>query len=384
MVYDPVGNVVAQTDGLGNVTRFIYDDRNRVNETILPDGSYTTATYNGLGATTSQTDELGRTTLYTYNQLGQETSVQLPATIDATSDAAYGDHIAQQWNYTYDAVGDRITEQLVAVDFDQLDPMTGMPTVTDQGRTTQYYYDSLGEITKVVDPSPADPISGDTEDQPVHTFEYDPAGNLHSSKTYDDNDPDVFERTTTSYDGLNRQVSVTNDGATILSPGGSPTATAATTTNFSYDSAGNLTSVQDPRGKTTRYGYDALNQRIEEIDPDPHTNTIDPSLGTDDPRPDILYSYDNMGNIKVRTLQQYGGSSSSSQTTEYDYDSMNRLVDTKQHDFGGTSTAILVLTTLTYDLAGNVTSTTIGASANDHRARPRDSSMTNAIEECEQ
>src|SRR5262249_23495210 len=147
--------------------------------------------------------------------------------------------------------------------------------------------------------------------------------------TYDSSNSSIFEKTTSSYDGLNRLTSATQDGATVTTLGGSPTAITSVVTKFAYDSASNLVSMQDPRGNTTNYKYDALNRRIETIAPDPGTNTIDSSLIADDPQPDVLYTYDNAGNLKSTTLQQLGGGGLV-QATEYDYDSMNRIVDTKQ------------------------------------------------------
>ena len=44
---------------------------------------------------------------------------------------------------------------------------------------------------------------------------------------------------------------------------------------------------------------------------------------------------DNAGNLKKQTLQSNNASGGGAvQTTTFDYDSMNRRVDTKQYDFG--------------------------------------------------
>jgi RHS repeat-associated protein len=102
----------------------------------------------------------------------------------------------------------------------------------------------------------------------------------------------------------------------------------AATTTYSYDAAGNVTSVTDPRGKVWTTSYDNRNRRISSTDPLTHTTS---------------WVYDAAGN-NIKVTRPDSG------ITTNVYDSMNRLVwtrDPKQQ-----------VTQFGYDAAGNMTSLT--------------------------
>jgi YD repeat-containing protein len=85
--FDKVGNVVTDTDLLGNVTHYTYDARNRLTSTVLPQVLAPNGTmqspvygyaYNAAGDLVAETDPLGNVTAYGYDNLHRRTSASLP------------------------------------------------------------------------------------------------------------------------------------------------------------------------------------------------------------------------------------------------------------------------------------------------------------------
>jgi YD repeat-containing protein len=326
-VYDPAGNIVAQTDGNGNFIRLVYDNRNRAVETILPNGPtsstsksavpFTTATYNGLGEITSQTDADFNQTLNTYDQLGQLVRVQSPFTgfaVKVNGNYYFYDSGTSLMTYQYDAAGNRITASLTTVENE-----TAGAAVD---RTTQYFYDSLDRLVKQIDPAPDSDANPDQR-TPIHLFTYDAAGNLRTSTVTTKATGGLAEETMNLYDGLGRLTDVTEVD-------GNSTTTILSHKTFAYDAAGNLTnstitfagvvggtsSGDFSKDQKTTYRYDNLNRRIEEVDPLP---------GTGDPQPDILFQYDRVGNLTQQTLKTH-------HATKYVYDALNRRTQVIQAD----------------------------------------------------
>ncbi len=68
------------------------------------------------------------------------------------------------------------------------------------------------------------------------------------------------------------------------------TTTATPITDYAYDADGNMVSTTDPRGNTQTTDYDALNRKIEVIQPDPDGSGPLAS-------PTSFYAYDANGNL---------------------------------------------------------------------------------------
>lgn len=102
------------------------------------------------------------------------------------------------------------------------------------------------------------------------------------------------------YDALRRLTQINQD------EGGSDPTTANATTDITYDSQDNLTSVTDPINGTTIYVYDDLGNLLSQTSPDTDTTT---------------YGHDAAGNI-TSSLDAKG------QLTSYSYDALNRLTST--------------------------------------------------------
>ncbi|WP_434278178.1 RHS repeat-associated core domain-containing protein [Acinetobacter sp. CE-15] len=114
--YDGNGNVIKQSNALGQVKTFSYDAMGRLITEGQPDGSTVRYTWDSLSNLTSVTDPAGNTTSYTYNGFGEVLTQKSPAT--------------GQTSYTYDNDGNLIS--LTRAD----------------GSVTNYSYDALNRKTQ--------------------------------------------------------------------------------------------------------------------------------------------------------------------------------------------------------------------------------------------
>jgi RHS repeat-associated protein len=287
--YDAVGNQLSMTDANGHTTQYQYDNDNLRTKVIYPDSTADSTAYDALGRTVSKTDQAGLVTQFAYDKLGRLTQVT-----DANN---------QLTKYTYDEVGNRTTQ-------------------TDaNNHTTTFAYDNLGRRTKRTLPL------GMSE-----TSTHDAAGNL-TMKT------DFNGKTTTyGYDALNRLTSkvpdpsfvaptvsftytATSQRASMLDASGTTSymydfrdrltqkATPEGTLSYTYDPAGNLSSIRSSNisGTTVNYGYDALN-RLSQV----QDNRL--AFGT------TPYAYDNVGNLQGYTYPNGVQSA-------YTYNTLNRLTN---------------------------------------------------------
>ena len=142
------------------------------------------------------------------------------------------------------------------------------------------------------------------------TYTYDHEGDLTSVT-------DGNEHTTTyTYDDADRLIAVTdaNDH----------------TTTYTYDGDGNETAVTDPLSHVTTYIYDDEDRLVSETDPSSSVTTTFPTT---------TYTYDDFGNLLTVTDPDEN-------TTTYTYDADNREATETSPTDG--------VTTYTYDLVGNL------------------------------
>lgn len=311
ITYDAGGRRVAETDALGHTTRYQYDDLGRVTDTIFHDGSRTQVAYDELGRRTSMTDPEGYTTTYQYDALGRLTGV-----LDA---------LGQLTQYRYDELG-RLIEaedangQVTAYEYDRLGRRIAVELPLEQ--RSSMTYDAVGNMVSMTD------FNGE-----VTAYGYD-AQNRLILTDYDDDADVVYTYTA---DG---QVATITDGRGITSfdydhqgrllsrqdPDG-PYLLSGNTIEYSYDEAGNRTSVTTPNGSVT-YGYDERNRLTTVLDDDLNLTT---------------YTYDDANNL-VRTAFP-------NDTVETRrYDDLNRLVELKTVYVDPTTGAETVLTGFDYTL----------------------------------
>jgi len=198
--YDQKGNRTAIYNGLMIMTRFEYDDLNRLKTEIDPLDHTTTYNYDAAGNLTSITDANGFTTIYSYDAVGRRTGVD-----NAETDADI--------TFTYNAAG-----QYAAI--------------TDGLGTTRWTYDGLRRITEVSDPN----------NQAVG-YSYSAAGQLVELVYPDTRQVDY------DYDQAGRLTAVTSWDTTI--------------TRYEYDRRGQIDIIRRPNGLKTDYTFNQAGFLIE-------------------------------------------------------------------------------------------------------------------------
>lgn len=281
--YDIVNRPIAVTDPLGRRTEFLYDNLDRVIRETAPDpdgpgplaAPQSTYTFDLVGNQLSMTDAIGGMTRFTYDNLYRGTTV-----IQADPDGT-GPLTSPEIRYTYDVASQLLTAT---------DPL---------GRTVANTYDNLGRVVRVTEP---DPDADGPFSAPVTSYRFDLVGNELAMT-----DP-LGHVTRYAYDNLYRrtqQISEDLDGdeGSLGNP----------VTVYRYDLVGNLLSLTDPVGNTTRWQYDDLDRGTSE------TITVD---GMDVSR---LYQYDVMNNLTRQTDRN-------GRVIEFEYDDLHRLVSERWLD----------------------------------------------------
>jgi RHS repeat-associated protein len=387
-VYDPFGNVILQTNQMGQVTTMSYDaSNNKTNSVTYLNGvPYATNsyTYNNLNLMLTATDPLGNTTIYTYNTNGD-----LLTTTDARVNCSTNIYDSNgNLIETLDALG--ITNSNVYSDgliissqdplqttmhntYDSYENLASTATIDTSGNilsTNTYYYDANGNRTN----STAWRRVSGAWTSATTTYGYDAENRVILTI-----DPDGGE-TQITYDNLgNQQGTVDQNGNMVVntydienrlieSENWSPDVFEMATNYYSYDANGNKTASIDADGWRTSYVYDPLNRLSKTIFSDGSTNiNVYDSVGrmaqTIDARGTItafyydpagrqlavtnaegtvfastnFYGYDNDGNEITFT-------DSNNHTTTNVFDSLNRQIQTIYPDATRLSTG--------YDAAG--------------------------------
>ena len=354
MWYDNNGNIVKErvyTNAAGeaskyNEVKYTYDNRNRLVMTESNDGTtsnyvqnyydakgnllrvytglHSPLTINGLDDVTAGEDAEYAVAKYNYDSLNRllTTTDALGNVESNTYDTANGlllsttDRNGSTFNYTYDGSG-KIKSKSLSNGMNAettVYGLTGQPlSKQNDTATISYVYNDKGLIA-----SETNSASG-----VVKTFTYDSAGNVLTMTVTRNDAVDMSQSYV--YDKLNRLTSVSENGAVIAT--------------YSYDTKNNRTQTIVPGGETTNYNYNIANMLTGQIT----GNKLNES-----------YSYYLNGNQKSKV--------SNGQTTNYVYDSMNRLVrenDTEYtfDDFGNRHTKIdgEITTTYSYDLNNRLT-----------------------------
>ncbi|MFD9398220.1 RHS repeat-associated core domain-containing protein [Streptomyces sp. NPDC060011] len=371
-IYDTVGNVTESTDALGKKTGYGYDDLDRLTKITAPDGGITTLGYDVMSNLTSRLDANQHTTAYAYDKTGRLTKVTDP--------------LNRATAYAYDADGNRITvtnarSQTITSTFDG----RGLPsktTYSDGTPSATYTYDAAGRIATVADGTGTRTLTYDAENRPLtvtspgatNPFKYTYNGDgTVKTRTY----PDGYAISYV-YDTDGRIKTQTTGGKTITygwDPAGNLTSaqlptTTALTESRTYDRAGNLASVsegtgarqitRDPNGRVTadqfkdatttglasRYGYDSTGRLTQACtDTVATTSCLDGTSGT-------TYGYDKVGNLAT--------SKTGTTTVTNTFDAADQL--TKR--VSGTTTTIP-----TYDADGNLTKDAAGTYSYDAASR---------------
>ncbi len=316
---DPYGPDYTDTSYYG--TGRVYQVSNPYRSTSDPTYGTTTYAYDGLGRKVSESHQPdGSVKQWCYNDV--QTSAQTNCKSHASGSTSqwddYADENGNDWQQTTDGLG-----RLIAVN---------EPNGSSQGPSmeTDYQYDLLNNLTKVTQNG-----NGTTDSPRVRTFTYDSLSQLLCA-----NNPENSSASCpTTYNGY-----------------------VAGTTGYWYDPNGNLSAKEDARGVTTSYSYDQLNRLLSKSYSDGFT-------------PTSCYLYDSAINgihrLASEWTQQASMGSCSSQFAPRGgyfsarwirgYDAMGRLQAEQQYTPNSIATGKFYPMSYTYDLAGNVTSSTAGA-----------------------
>ncbi len=318
------GELVEVTKGSGTAASaswvYAYDPSTAGSTSVTdPNGHTTTTTYDALGDVLTTLDPLSRSTSATYNSFGEPLTKEDGAHVTTT--------------YTYNTDGD-----LTSVST----PLTGTPV---QYQVTDYYYADTshpGDVTSMKDP-----------DLHTWTYTYDSYGDQQTVK-----DP-LGNISTTCYnaDGWKTATYTPLAGAITCA---NPPPTNSYRTLYTYtlsgggtDEFGDVQTITDPLGHTTKYTYDADRNVVTETDGDSNTTTYVYDLDNeqteikraDSPQTTLITAYNADGTV------HYQEDGKGNKTLTYGYDSLGRVTSEEDADSH--------TTTYTLDGDGNVLTTQI-------------------------
>jgi RHS repeat-associated protein len=304
--YDAGGREITRTNALNRTTKFVYDNLDRIVETIFPDQKSIKVEYDAFGNIIAQTDQANRTTSFEYDALNRLTAV-----VDAKQ---------QRMEYKYDEAGNLISQEdakdrVTKFEYDGFGRRTAVVRPLLQRLET--VYDKVGNIKRTTD------FNGETIE-----YEYDSLNQLKTQHFLSENRSVQFTYTPTG-----RRETVTDgrgitaydyDERGLLLSRMEPDNTLI---SYTYNQAGLVETIVTPSGTTT-YRYDSLN-RLEKV--------IEPN------NQETIYTYDEVGNLKNISLPN-----GTAQT--YSYDELNRLKYLENKD---PQDNILSSYTYTFDAVGN-------------------------------
>jgi RHS repeat-associated protein len=350
-----VGFLMSITDPNGNTTTIVHDQGvpSEIDQIVDPAGRALTLRYDGTLRIVSITDPISRSVSYTYNSIGKLATVTDPKggvttyTYNSQNQLfTIADALGNTYQNLYDPNG-RVIQQ----------------TAPDGG-VTQYAYTLLNPLV------PTSPVSVTTVTDPrlnTSTYYFNPAGFLESltdamgNQTVYNINPATNQRMSVT-DPLQRTTAYTYDSAgntssvTLLEAvpsgesvgGGSADVVGPTTTSYIYDPTYNkLTSATDPLGNVTTYGYDGHGNLLSVKDPLGRQTSYgyDPfgeKVSSTDPLGNVMqYSYSNgfvssvtdpLGRVSSYVSDGIGRrialTTPLGQTTQYQYDPLNKLAST--------------------------------------------------------
>jgi len=327
LAWDSTGNLVRSTNALGHTTTHeAYDAHGRVQRITDPNGVVTALSYDARGRLLTRAIA-GEVTRYEYDRTGQLKKVIAPDTsfMAYTYDDAHRltqiqDNLGSKIVYTLDLVGNRIKEDVSNAANDLV-----------QRRAREY--NNLNRLIKA--------IGGASPTSQITQYDYDRQGNLTSLT-------DAMGKITAyRYDALNRLVAQVDPAAGDAGAGG--------TTAYALDGLNQTMSVTDPRGLVTGYSVNGLGQVIAHASPDSggSTSRFDSAgnrVGHTDARAvETVLTYDALNRVTQVTWSPPAGSSMTSVTQDYTYDTGSNAQGklTSVTDPSGT-------TTYTYSVKGRV------------------------------
>ncbi|HBE77563.1 MAG TPA: hypothetical protein DDW65_07230, partial [Firmicutes bacterium] len=320
-----------EKDARGFVTEYNYDILGRELTTVLPDDT-DTAEYKPAGLT-GEPDRSG---------CRSDNPVQTNEYHDSDKTTIVTDPLRNRTGYIYDSfehlmaiekykrtLGVYWVYSRVKVKYDNrgniaaiVSPNGCADSSNQDDYTTNYYYDALGRLAKVIYP-----------DGNYKYYDYEDLSNWVT--VYDENG----NRTLIKKDAVDRVME--QDYAVGAGEGYS--------TYFEYDALGNKTSETDGRGNTASFIYDNLNRLVSKSLP-AEDSLDNPDGSVTAGSPATRYQYDDEGNLIQET-------SPMGHSIIHIYDEMNREIQTTSQFTGLNGASKTVVAKTFYDLAGNIIKT---------------------------
>ncbi len=308
--YDPVGNLISETDRVGLTLTYTYTPRNQVKTVSRNIGGVKTFDYDANGNLTSESDWKGVATTHTYDALNRrDTSTnRLKDVMSMGYDLAGNltsvtDYEGRITTNAYDKLN-RLTDtwqpalpgeergHLQFAYYDEADPKANLKTETDaESHTSTYQYNGRYLRTKRTNAL--------TDN---YLWEYDDNGNLLK-------ETDEEGRVTRhEYDRQNRLT------FTRRSVGG-----VDVVVGNRYDNNGNRTHVIDPNNNDTETRYDVWNRAYKVIDPEKfETTTVLDGEGR------VVKVTDGNNHLRSKVLDKRGlplsATDAEQQTSTFTYD----------------------------------------------------------------
>ena len=318
--YDGTGNLLTETDALGNRVTYAYTPEGWLESVTRADGTVLTFAYDRTGSLLIQNVGDGQTVESSYNDVGMVTEVSgAEGSITYQYDErgyllsvenVNGDVVS----YTYDEYGNKTSMtypdgRVVSYTYDRMNRMTGVTGL--DGEVTTYTYDAAGRRTET---------SGSTL---TTSYRYDSVGNMVEQVTHGESEIAfnyAYDRNGYITGEIRRE-----NGTTVASI-------------YAYDAAGQLTEFLQTTGYGERYAYDKAGNMTEKVltgtDGAETTLAMKYNKGNQltsmaNGRDKIAYTYDRNGSMvqKVLASQTYGRL-----TDSYAYNALDQLTDYVGYD----------------------------------------------------
>ena len=312
--YNAINQVAFTTNKLGVVTKFEYDARGLLTNTVFALGTALQASessqFDAEGRRTNSVDRAGRSTFYSYDRVGRllRTTFADRTYTQNQYDPAGRLFATLQGPKPPGAPGIPPPELVTRFVFDAAGRRTAV--VNALSETNRFAYDAKGNKTNMVD------ALGRT-----NTYTFD---RLYRQirMTFPDGSTESFD-----YDGLNRRVGVTNQADVVARFGFDKLSQLLAVTNgfgtgtsnwvtYAYDEVGNQTNQVDALNRKTLFEYDAMGRRIRTVQPGGQAE---------------LFAFDAVGNLTRCT-------NFNAVIVTNLYDALNRL--TNKSSAGGYSVAV--------------------------------------------
>ena len=351
-VYDSLNRLLQDIGARNQTITYGYDNQGNVTSVDGPlagTADLKTNAYDALNRLVRVTDPIAGQVNYGYDGRDQLVSVSDPRSLTTA--------------YTYDGLGN--LGQLVSPDTgtaaSTYDAAGNVTSVTDaKNQQTRYGYDALNRVTKIEYYAPGPVLKA------THSFTYDGGTNQKGRLTQ------LVEPGSTTVYSYDQKGRLTSETRTINA--------VAYTTVYGYDTQGRLTSVTYPSGRRIAYTLDSMG-RVQGIstEKDGTSHVIVSNVGYQPFGPAGSYTFGN-GQTYTRGFDSDGRISSytlATQTFAVQYDLASRITSLEQAglpantntygydvldrltSFVGPSTA----QAFTYDPVGNRTSKTAGAAS---------------------